>query len=294
MNPLKKIILCPNPFRDRGLKAALQAAEILGNAGIGTAVCLPFPVNGEAGLPEGVVIQPLPTALRGADLIICFGGDGTILHVAKEAANHRIPVLGVNMGSIGFMAELESGELHLLSKLARGECRREARMMIDIQVLRAGKRVYQNIALNDAVITKGAIARIIELSVFSSGALISSFSGDGVIISTPTGSTAYSMSAGGPIVEPTAENILVTPICAHTLAAKSFVLSQDRAVKTVVGALMHKSAYLSVDGGRAFRLYSSDEVLIRKSDKQTTLVCLSDNSFYEVIKRKFSKQGEPV
>lgn len=294
MMPLKKIALCPNPFRDRGLKAALQAERILGQAGIETAVCLPFPVNGSAEIPEGLAVKTLQAALRGADLIICFGGDGTILHVAKEAARHRIPVLGVNMGSVGFMAELESGDLHLLSRLARGECRLEQRMMIDIQVMREGRRVYRNIALNDAVITKGAVARIIELSVYSSGALISCFSGDGVIISTPTGSTAYSMSAGGPIVEPGAENILVTPICAHTLAAKSFVLSQDRLVKAEVGTLMHKTAHLSVDGGRAFRLHSGDEVLIRKSDKHTTLVCLTDNSFYEVVKRKFSKQGEQV
>ena len=282
-----KVVLSPNPYRDRGLKAAQAAEKILRNVGVETVMCLPFSVEGgNLELPKHIRFKSTQEELKSADMLICFGGDGTILHAAKDANACHVPVLGVNLGSVGFMAELEQGELSMLARLATGKYSIEARMMLDVVVRREGKVVYSDLALNDAAVTKGAIARVVELEVYGDKVLISSFSADGVLISTPTGSTAYSMSAGGPIVEPTAENIIVTPICPHALSARSFVLSRGRAVSVKLGRMVRKTTYLSVDGGKAFRLNSGDIVEARESKSKTQLVRVTGRSFYEILNHK--------
>ena len=158
--------------------------------------------------------------------------------------------------------------------------------MLDVAVRREGKVVYRDLALNDAAVTKGAVARVVDLEVYGDRTLISSFSADGVVVSTPTGSTAYAMSAGGPIVEPTAENIIVTPICPHAMSARSFVLSRGRTVAVKLGKMTRRTAYLSVDGGRAFRLNGSDTVELRESKSRTRLVRVTGRSFYEILNHK--------
>lgn len=204
-------------------------------------MCLPFQVEGSGvELPRHIRFKNTQEELKSADMLICFGGDGTILHAAKDANACHVPVLGVNLGSVGFMAELEQGELSMLSRLAAGKYAIEERMMLDVVVRREGKTVYSELALNDAAVTKGAVARVVDLEVYGDKVLISSFSADGVLISTPTGSTAYSMSAGGPIVEPTAENIIVTPICPHALSARSFVLGRGRTVSVKLGRMVRQ------------------------------------------------------
>ena len=286
-----KVVLSPNPYRDRGLKVALQARRILERAGAKTALCLPFEteelVRGE--LPAEAVFGKMEEELSDADLLICFGGDGTILHAARDANNRDIPVLGVNMGSVGFMAELEHGELERLSQVAEGNYSIERRMMLDVTVRRGREVLSRELALNDAVITKGAVARVIDLSVRADGVRIYDYSGDGLILATPTGSTAYSMSAGGPIVEPTSENILVTPICAHSLQTKPLVMGRNRAISVRLGKMTRKIAYLSVDGGRAFKLSGGDIVEVCRSRKITRLVRLTEHSFYENINQKLRR-----
>lgn len=283
-----KVVLSPNPYRDKGLRSALAADRILKAAGIATSVCLPFALEkgSRLDMPKHVRFLDMQTELKNADMLICFGGDGTILHAAKDANACGVPILGVNMGSVGYMAELEQGELQLLSKLGERSYTVESRMMLDVRLIHEGKTIYEDLALNDAVITKGAVARIIDLSVFGDKTLISDFDGDGVIVCTPTGSTAYSMSAGGPIVEPTAENIIVTPICAHALHARPMVLSQERVVAVRMGRLSRKTAYLSVDGGKAVKLSGGDTVEIWKSKAVTKLARLSSRSFYEIMNQK--------
>lgn len=286
-----KIILSPNPYRDRNLKVALRAQEILRQGGVETAMCLPFLLDNDSrvDLPKQQEFSHMQTELKDADMLICFGGDGTILHAARDAIAHKVPVLGVNMGSVGFMAELEHSELDHLSKVIQGQYTLEPRMMLDVLVRRGKDIVYRDLALNDAVITKGAVARVIDLNVCGDGIPIYSFSGDGVILSTPTGSTAYSMSAGGPIVEPTAENVIVTPICAHALHAKSLVLDRSRVVQVKIGRMSRKSAHLSVDGGRAFRLSGNDLVEVQRSKSVTRVVRLTQRSFYEIINQKLGR-----
>ena len=282
-----KVVLSPNPFRDKGLKAAQAAERVLRSAGVETVMCLPFELEkGSVELPRNIRFKDAREELRTADILICFGGDGTILHAAKDANAFHVPVLGVNLGSVGFMAELEQGELSVLNRLASGKYAVEERMMLDVTVRREGKTVYTDLALNDAAVTKGAVARVVDLEVYGDRVLISAFSADGVVVSTPTGSTAYAMSAGGPIVEPTAENIIVTPICPHALSARSFVLGRGRTVAVKLGKMTRKTAYLSVDGGRAFRLSSSDTVELRESKSKTRLVRVTGRSFYEILNHK--------
>lgn len=283
-----KAILSPNPYRDRGLRTAQAAGRVLRSCGVEVVTCLPFPPESGSrpDLPARVELRILEQELPTADVLICFGGDGTILHMAKSAHKWDVPVLGVNLGSVGFIAELEVGELSLLSRLASGRFSTEERMMLDVAVLRDGRTLYRDTALNDAVVTKGAVARVLELEVTADRVVTASFSGDGVVVSTPTGSTAYSMAAGGPIVEPTAQNIIVTPICAHSLRAKSVVLDRARTVGVRPARGARKTAYLSVDGGKAFKLLPSDLVEIKRSEAVVKLVKLTGRSFYEGINRK--------
>lgn len=284
---MKKVVMTPNPYRDRNFKYANLAQEILHNAGISTRICLAFDVDKNFELPADVVLHDLTQELRDADLLICFGGDGTILHASKAATRAGVPILGVNIGTMGFMAELESTQMRELARLATDDYTVEERMMLHVRVEREGQTILHEDALNDAVITKGAVARIIQLSVGCDGVEMMSFGGDGVIIATPTGSTAYSMSAGGPIVEPYARNIIITPICAHDMRSKTVVTSAERVIRVDIGRIGRKNAFLSVDGGRALRLNTDDRVTITKSRYVTKLIHLSERSFFEIIKNKF-------
>lgn len=283
-----KIVLSSNPYRDKGLRVALEARRVLEQAGAQTIMCLPFqPKKGDRlDLPRQVVLSLLNKELETADLLVCFGGDGTILHAARDAALHGVPILGINMGSVGFMAELERSELPLLAPLAHGMYTIEERMMLDVKVLRGDKIISQDTALNDAVISKGSVARVAEMEVLADRVKVTAITGDGVIIATPTGSTAYSMSAGGPIVEPTSRSIIVTPVCAHQLAARAMVLAPERMVTVQLPRGNRKYLYLSVDGGKAVRLTGGDRVDICQSDRTTQLVRLAGRSFYQVINQK--------
>ena len=282
-----KVVMTPNPYRDKQFKYAEQAKQILTESGVEVAMCLPFDVDRDYELPPHLTFSELKKEIRDADMLICFGGDGTILHASKIATAHNIPVLGVNVGTMGFIAELEAGELELLRKLASGEYTLETRSMIDVTLTSAGQTVLRETALNDAVITKGAIARVIQLTVCCDGVEATNFSGDGLIICTPTGSTAYSMSAGGPIIEPSAKNLLITPICAHAMLAKSIVISPRRVISVKIGKIGRHNAFLSLDGGRAFRINTGDVITAKCSEKVTKLVRIKQTSFFEILNKKF-------
>ena len=281
-----KVIITPNPYRDKNMSCAAKAKEILEKAGIDTVGCLAFDVDKDFALPKTVDLKELNRELKNSDMLVCFGGDGTLLHASKAATYHGVPVLGVNIGTMGFMAELEVSEIGQLANLARQDYRLEERMMLSVSVLRDGVEVLHDNALNDAVITKGAVARVIQMDIYCDGIEAISFSGDGVIVCTPTGSTAYSMSAGGPIVEPVAENIVVTPVCAHTMLSRPIVTSGSRTIDVRIGRIGRKNAFLSVDGGRAFRLNTGDTIRIQRSRYTTKLVRLSNKSFFEILNKK--------
>ena len=287
MTVLKKVILTPNPYRDKNFQTVRMAAEILKNAGMEVKLCLPFEVDRNYDLPKDLRFSRLDREIGTAEMLICFGGDGTILHMAKTATRHGIPILGVNIGTMGFMAELESAELQELSRLADDDYSIDERMMLDVSVYRDRSIIFHDICLNDVAITKGSVARIVNMAVKCDGVQGMECGGDGMIISTPTGSTAYSLSAGGPIVEPDAHSILITPICSHDVASRCIVASDKRVITVELTRNNRRNAYLSADGGKTLRMNMGDIATIKKSDLTTKLVRLKKRSFYDVVNVKF-------
>lgn len=284
---MKSVVLTPNPYRDKNFQTVRAAVKVLRDAGMEPKICLPFDVDRSFELPRDLRFSRLDRELPGAELVICFGGDGTILHMAKTATRRGIPILGVNIGTMGFMAELESSELGALARLANDDYTIDSRMMLDVTVQRDRDIIFHDICLNDAVITKGAVARIVHLAVKCDGVQAMACGGDGMIISTPTGSTGYSLSAGGPIVEPDAENIIITPICAHDIGTRSIVTSSNRVITAQLIQNARRNAFLSVDGGKALRLNMGDITTVKKSNLTTRLVRLKDRSFFDVVDAKF-------
>ena len=286
---MKNVVLTPNPYRDKNFQTVRTAMKVLKEAGMEPKLCLPFEVDRSYELPKDLRFHKLDRELQNAELVICFGGDGTILHMAKAATRKNVPILGVNIGTMGFMAELESTELDQLARLASDDYTLDKRMMLDVVVQRDRDIIFHDIGLNDVVITKGAIARIAHLAVRCDGVEAMECGGDGIIVATPTGSTAYSLSAGGPIVEPEANNILITPICAHDVMSRCIVASDKRVITVELVQNARRNAYLSVDGGKALRLNMGDVATIRRSNLETKLVRLKDRSFYDVVNMKFKK-----
>ena len=286
----KKIILCPNPNRDQGMAATKTAEKILREMGFRTVACSPCKDQKEGAFAD-YAVRPLPQARRGADLMVTFGGDGTILHLAKLAALNKLPVLGINMGGLGFIAELEAGELDTLRKLKDWDFETESRMMLDVSVIRDGKQIYTNLGLNDAVIREGPISHVIHLKISSDGRHLADIAGDGVIISTPTGSTAYSLSAGGPVVEPVAQTMVVCPICTHNMRFSSYVLSPEHVLTVELERNGRKPVYLFVDESRAFPLKADDQILVRRSKYAMKLVRLTEKSFCEIFAQKMLPGG---
>lgn len=287
---MKRMILTSNPYRDKEFQTVRTAQRILRESGIETRLCLPFEVDRSYELPKDLRFSRLDRELPNSDLVICFGGDGTILHMAKAATRQGLPILGVNIGTMGFMAELESSELSELKRLSEGNYTLDSRMMLDVTVHRDQQIIFHDIGLNDVVITKGAVARIVHLGVQCDGIQAMECSGDGLIVATPTGSTAYSLSAGGPIVEPEAHNILITPICAHDMSSRCMVTSPNRVITVKLTRNARRNAFVSVDGGKALRLNIGDVMTVKKSNLETKLVRLKDRSFYDVVNMKFKKE----
>ena len=221
-----------------------------------------------------------------ADVIITVGGDGTIMRYSKRAALDNKPVLAINAGRMGYLADIEQNELSLISKLIKGEYKTETRMMLDVSVYENGNLLGSYSALNDAVITSGFISRIIDISVAVEKDAIS-YRADGLIVSTPTGSTAYSMSAGGPIIDPSTENICITPICSHSLSAKPILMSANTTLSLKSFSKKRSEIYLTVDGRKVANVKPFSEIKITKSKNVVKFIRLSNRSFYKTMSVKF-------
>lgn len=280
------IAICPNPFRDTELKYTLEAQKILHADGFETVICPVFADDAPESIPSGIETAALRPALSDCELAIVIGGDGTILSVAREMHGFSIPLLGVNLGTKGFMTALEPEELSLISRAARGDYHVSRRMMLDVELLRGGETIYSDSVLNDVVMH--GYGDCIKLTAWCEGDKITNFSGDGIILSTPTGSTGYSMSAGGPIVEPDAEAIILSPICAHAMASRSFVLGPGRKITVKAEKLHVRKAYLSVDGNWAVDLENGDVMVVRRSSHYTLMADLGLKSFYDIAYEKLT------
>lgn len=234
-----------------------------------------------------IYFVPIEKLYDEADLVIALGGDGTILDCAKKMAKRGKPILGINLGHLGYMAELEMNELEALSKVIEGDYTIDERNMLNIEVIGPdGNIKYESSALNDAVISNGSVSKIINLELYAEDSLITTYRADGLIISTPTGSTAYSMSAGGSISDPKVRCTLVTPICPHSFIARQLIFSDETCIKVKNVSVREKSLFLTVDGKTNCELYREDIVKVTKSDLTVKLVRLKDCSFYDILSQK--------
>ncbi|NLM69043.1 MAG: NAD(+)/NADH kinase [Firmicutes bacterium] len=231
-------------------------------------------------------LSPPDLDLASLDVLLVLGGDGTLLRAARKAAQHDLPLLGVNVGHLGFLTELETDNLELaLAAIINKEYKIEERMLISSRVIREQQVVASYHALNDAVIARGTFARIIQLQTFVDEQPVVNYQADGLIVATPTGSTAYSLSAGGPIVEPQVECLIITPICPHTLAARSVVVSHDSVVKVLIEAT-HKDIMLTIDGQIGFPLQSRDVIEVVKADIKAKFVKLHGRNFFTILNNR--------
>lgn len=228
---------------------------------------------------------------READFIISLGGDGTILRIADLASRYETPLLGVNLGHLGFITALEADEIEMIGRVFEGKYRIDQRMMLAVSVERNGELVFTGTALNEVMLTKLNPSKIIRIKVEADRTPVIHFRGDGLIIATPTGTTAYSHSAGGPIIEPTAENIALTPVCPFTGTGKSFVFSPSRILAVRASAMDGGGACISTDGDQPFDLRPDDVVYIKRANAVTRLITVKDCSFYDILREKLSDGG---
>lgn len=235
---------------------------------------------------------PTEKFLKNVDLIISLGGDGTLLRAARLAAAEDIPVFGVNLGGLGFLTQIGIDDLEKsLEKLYRARYFLDERMMLSCIVKRKEEEIKKFTALNDVVIGKGAFARIICLATYVNNDYVISYSADGLVVSTSTGSTAYSLSAGGPIVNPNINSIILTPICPHTLSARPLIIGENDQVKITL-EVSEEEVMVTIDGQEGFILKPKDEVIVKKSVHKAQLITFKEKSFYAILREKLRWSGQ--
>lgn len=228
---------------------------------------------------------------EGADFIIVLGGDGTLLSVSRNLKGRDVPILGVNLGGLGFLTEISVEELpSMIEKVLQSDYDVSRRIMLDVKVRREKEDVFEFSILNDAVITKDALARIIDIETYVNDEYLTTFKGDGLIVSTPTGSTGYSLAAGGPLLYPSMKNIIVTPICPHMLTNRPIILPEEAAIRAILMS-MDEKVILTLDGQVGFPLKYYDEVIVKKSPYTISLIKSSSKGYFEILRTKL-KWGE--
>ncbi len=228
---------------------------------------------------------------KNANFIIVLGGDGTLLSVARHGRENDVPILGINLGSLGFLTEISVEELSaMMNKTISDRFDISKRIMIDVSVNREGENVFEFSILNDAVITKDALARIIDIETYVNDDYLATYRGDGLILSTPTGSTGYSLSAGGPILYPSLKNLIVTPICPHMLTNRPIILPEKSTIRAILLS-KDERVVLTLDGQIGFPLEYADEVVVKQSTHTVSLIKSSSKGYFEILRTKL-KWGE--
>ncbi len=278
-----KIELFPNSRKDKNYEVTKRLIDILSEYN-----CELYAPN----FCEGISDKLTYGVCRHPDVIIVLGGDGSIMRAAHRAAMLHVPILGINLGRVGYLAEIEPSELEIVRKFFKGEYHKEKRMMISATQIREGRPVGKTlIALNDAVLSHGKVSRIVETEVYCNGGCLGRYRSDGFIVSTPTGSTAYSLSAGGPVIDPSLRGICLVPICPHSLTAKPIIVPDNTEIELVFYQGGQK-AYLTLDGQEAAELAPGDSVRITASDLTTDLIRINRDekrNFYRLLRDKMSE-----
>ncbi len=229
---------------------------------------------------------PLEQIGREIDFAIVLGGDGTLLNVARSLAGHRIPLIGINAGRLGFLADVSTDNMGMIDDILDGHFQTEERFLLSADIVRDGATVLSRLGFNDVVVNKGGLARLIEFETYVDHQFVSGSRADGVIVATPTGSTAYALSAGGPILHPTVPAIVLVPICPHTLSNRPIVVHSDSRVE--IALVSDQSAHVTFDGQFNFELHNGDRVHVRRADVPVTLIHPAGRNHYEVLRQKLS------
>ena len=277
-----KIALIVNKDKPRATAVAEQAAQILSEGGAELFSFADCPIG-------GTVVKDSPEeAIRDCDVAVTIGGDGTIIHNAKFAAFYRKPLLGINMGRIGFVANIEPEELSELKKLLTGDYRVQRRMLLSIGVEKDGE-VRRFTAVNEAVLHRDSLSNMIEISVALDEEKILTYRADGMLFATPTGSTAYSFSAGGPVIEPDMRCILLNPVCPHALCSRPVVFGGDSELTAYVHPDFTLKCYLTVDGQNYIPVSSDDRITVKRSELELQLIILKEKNFYTLLNEKLKE-----
>jgi NAD+ kinase len=279
---MTRIGICAKHTSEEALAYAAGVARSLRSRGFSVV----FDVDTASALRDGTAdCLPKLTLAAEVDLLITFGGDGTLLSVARHAPGN-VPVIGVNMGTLGFLTEIRLEEFPaVLERVLENDYAAESRLTLDVIVNGTGREPVAHRVLNDAVINKSALARIVEMRVSAAGRFVSTFRADGMIISTPTGSTAYNLSAGGPIIYPTMGAIVVTPICPHMLSNRPIVLPDSCEVEVGLQE-PHEEIYLTLDGQEGFPLIGDERITVRRSKHDVRLVHSPGKNYFDVLRNK--------
>lgn len=280
-----KISIMPNLYKSNVANVTLEVIQVLKKLNVRLAVsnqCGSFLRD------AGVELLGDDALLEEADVIIAIGGDGTIIHTAKRAALVCKPVLGINAGRLGFMAGLERHELERLSQLIHGDYRVEKRMMLEIDYDPVQEKVY---CLNDVVVTRNSISRIVDLKINCDGSYVNKYRADGIIVATPTGSTAYSLSAGGPVVDPQIDCMLLTPICPHSLFSRTIMFRPNVCLEIETEDLGNRDLKITMDGQMALPIRNGAAVRVRKAELCAELIRIKQEDFYDALRDKLTERS---
>ncbi len=286
---MRQFFIITNPYKDPELATTNEITDFLRSRGCGCPVKIARQIQSGSRTYTDAAEVP-----AGTECILVLGGDGTLIEAARDTVELGIPLLGINLGSLGFLAEVEkAGVKHALSLLIEDHFHTEERMMLDGQLFRGETCMDTSYALNDIVITRSGSMQIIHFHIYVNGQFLNEYNADGVILSTPTGSTGYNMSAGGPIVEPGAKLLVITPICPHTLNTRSVVLSGEDEVVVEMAAWKKDvlfRAEVNFDGGHAAMLRMGDRIRVARSQRTVKIVKISQVSFLEALHKKMSEK----
>lgn len=288
---MKRIGIFTNRDKDKDLKYTKLLAESITMQG--GEVIIPSDLAKDIGIKSKY--EDEKEFLNNSEIIISLGGDGTFLKAARKVYGMGIPIMGINLGNLGFLTEVETGDVHsAVSSILEDKFELENRMMLEARIVSDGRTIARDVAVNDVVISRGCLPKITRLKMYIDDVLTETFPGDGLIVSTPTGSTAYTLAAGGPIVEPNTDLIIATPICPHILYSRSYITSSDKVYRIAVDEDYHHNATVTVDGQTGYEIKAGDYVEIRKSQHYVKLARLKKRNFFNVVRYKIYTRGESI
>ena len=288
MRALKRIALIPNLTKNGAYEESLKAIRLLKS--FGGKILMTADLSEKYSDNDIAFFESHEVLIQKCDAVVTIGGDGTIIHAAKHAANFEKPLLGINMGRLGFVAELEPNELPMLERLFSGDYNVEKRQMLNVTLKsKSGSKSF--FALNDAVISRGSMTKIIDLDVWLKKSYICHYRADGLIVSTPTGSSAYALSAGGPVIEPSMSCILMTPICSHSLFSRPVLFNPSSEILVNAASREDTDLTLTIDGETTIPITADDTVVITTAEIYAELIVLKDKTFYRVLSDKFTERG---